>query len=76
MIIVREMMPCNSFGTNGKMAEDRPGSLRFKALAEESGKMPVLNAVYTLLLLPTSQIVSSYIALASCTSHLDHLAHL
>lgn len=40
-------------------------------------KIPVLDAaVYTVLLLPTSQIVSSYIVSASRTSHLDSLAHL
>lgn len=80
-MIVREMMPCNSFGRGGKVAEDgRKISPVFTEVQGPGGrvrKMPVLDAaVFMVLLLPTSQIVSSYIVSASCPSHLDHLAHL
>lgn len=74
-------MPCNSFGRDGKVAEDgRRISLVFTEVqgpGERVRKMPVLDAaVFTVLLLPTSQIVSSYVVSTSCPSRLDHLAHL
>lgn len=59
-------MPCSSFGRGGKVAEGGRNIGPVFTEAQGPGgrvrKMPVLDtAVFTVLLLPTSQIVSSYI---------------